>query len=190
MATKTRKPAKPYMPKVGDRVRIRTRESMIREFGADAGGDPDVRSAWRSYMDGLCGRTATVKGISKEGASVDLTSWSSTEDNVNCNYSTDVLEPAKESAAHKRARLEREHLAEIVRRKKAAAERRAAAAAEKKALKARDKARARLPAAAKRALLYLDENTYAFGCQREHVLGIVAALTGVNVYRLKEAAAK
>lgn len=77
--------------KIGDRVRIRSWESMEKEFGLTGDGSIDCRGYFVHSMRHLCGRTATIIGLDDEN--VILRQWSNDKD-INWSFSTDMLEPA------------------------------------------------------------------------------------------------
>ena len=76
--------------KVGDRVRIRSWESMAKESGIDSKGDIETKYNFVKYMKNLCGRTATIIDIN--GIEVKLGEWSNAG-NTTWNFSIDMLEP-------------------------------------------------------------------------------------------------
>ena len=59
--------------KKGDKVRIRQWEDMEKEFGLDDDGDIDCHYSFTKEMKNLCGLTATVDYITKNG--IFLTNW-------------------------------------------------------------------------------------------------------------------
>ena len=76
--------------KVGDRVRIRSWESMAKESGIDSKGDIETKYNFVKYMKNLCGRTATIIDIN--GIEVKLGEWSNAG-NTTWNFSIEMLEP-------------------------------------------------------------------------------------------------
>lgn len=62
--------------KVGDRVRIRQWDDMVKEFGLlDSGGIPFTKTCGTTFMDDmkhLCGRTATITYINYDTEKVEL----------------------------------------------------------------------------------------------------------------------
>ena len=84
--------------RVGDRVRIRSWESMEKEFGTDCSGNILTHFHFIDHMKPLCGRTATISSI--KGKEVNLRGWSNTNGDIAWSYSTDMLEPAEERYGH------------------------------------------------------------------------------------------
>ena len=78
--------------KVGDKVRIRSWESMKSEFGGKSGLVPTY-APFIDLMKPLCGRTAVISSIN--GKKVTLKNWSNTDGDVCWDYSIDMLEPAQ-----------------------------------------------------------------------------------------------
>ena len=76
--------------KVGDRVRIRSWESMAMEFGLNLFGSIECHCYFVDEMKDLCGRTATIVKI--DNRKVELGEWSNNE-NTGWDFSTDMLEP-------------------------------------------------------------------------------------------------
>lgn len=74
--------------KVGDRVRIRSWESMQKEFGSLS----NVKGSFTESMKSLCGQTATIESLGSDGF-VKLKDWSGDGDHL-WSYSTEMLEPA------------------------------------------------------------------------------------------------
>lgn len=77
--------------RVGQRVRIRSWESMDKEFGRNGFGNIAAESSFVDHMRPLCGRTATIESI--YGKKVTLKDWSNSY-NTGWGFSTDMLEPA------------------------------------------------------------------------------------------------
>lgn len=77
--------------KVRDRVRIRSWESMEKEFGTFANGSIKATFGFASAMNNLCGHTATISDI--DGKKVSLKDWDDDNLNTAWGYSTDMLEP-------------------------------------------------------------------------------------------------
>jgi hypothetical protein len=75
---------------VGQRVRIRSLESMEKEFGDDFRNE--VVAGFVSEMDESCGHTATIKFFDGKYVSLD---WDGGFES-RWSYSTDMLEPAEE----------------------------------------------------------------------------------------------
>jgi len=84
-----------YTFKVGDRVRIRQREDMAKEFGITGYGSFQLPNniTFSEKMEPLCGRAATVESINTVRNRVILKDWSDSS-NTSWSYSTDMLEPA------------------------------------------------------------------------------------------------
>lgn len=174
MATKKKTTPSKFIPKVGQRVRFRSWESMEAEFGLNPNGYIDCRCVFTDSMRHLCGTTATVAyvSISKESPMIELYKFSAAGDH-DWGFITDMVEPAKLTKAEKEAEAKRiAAVKEAVEAKKFAEEK---AKAEKEAK------RAALPTPAQSFLRYLDANTDAFGCQREHVVATVGAILGVDL---------
>lgn len=76
---------------VGSRVRIRSWESMVEEFGTNGYGSIPCRRSFTESMRHLCGRFATITGRSFNG-SVGLRDWSDDSGTV-WRYSEDMIEP-------------------------------------------------------------------------------------------------
>lgn len=79
---------------VGDRVRIKSWETLVEEFGIDDWGYIPCKFAFTEEMKYLCGRTAKIEKIvnTRDGKSeLKLENW-----NINPNsqytYSTDMVE--------------------------------------------------------------------------------------------------
>lgn len=53
--------------KVGDKVRVREWDDMVKEFGIDKSGDINCRVAFIQEMKGLCGKIVTISNV-KEGS--------------------------------------------------------------------------------------------------------------------------
>lgn len=53
--------------KIGDKVKIRTWESMRKEFGTDRNGDIPCRCYFVTYMKKYCGKVFTIKEVSRNG---------------------------------------------------------------------------------------------------------------------------
>ena len=82
--------------KVGDRVRVRQWEDMEREFGLTRFGSIANADVFTKSMRTLCGKTATIGGITGEGTitlcnqeDADTLGWG-------WRYSSDMFEPAEE----------------------------------------------------------------------------------------------
>lgn len=174
MATKKKTTTPKFMPKVGQRVRFRSWESMEAEFGLTPNGYIDCHWVFTDMMRHLCGTTATVAsvGSAKESPMIRLDKFSATGDTI-WSYSTDMLEPAKMTKAEKEAEAKR-----IAEHENAEA---AKKFAEEKAKAKKEAKRAALPSQAQSFLRYLDANTDAFGCQRKHVVATVGAILGVDL---------
>lgn len=79
--------------KVGDRVRIRQWADMEKEFGVNLINDIKCKFTFTPSMRDLCGRTATVIYVSKDGGvELDFDDKSCT---MCWSYSTDMIEPIK-----------------------------------------------------------------------------------------------
>lgn len=78
--------------KVGDRVRIRSWESMKREFGLDRDGDIDSPVVFTTGMQEYCGSAATISGLNGDG--VYFEDDSPVGRSSYC-YTTDMIEPAE-----------------------------------------------------------------------------------------------
>lgn len=89
---------KSYSINVGDRVSIRTKEDMIRQFGKTEKGEPKLWCRFTSQMEHLCGRTATVASVSPSG-NITLEDWSDS-DNTNFVFSFDMVQPADSLEDH------------------------------------------------------------------------------------------
>ena len=81
-----------YEFKVGGRVRIRSWDGMLKEFG---GGDAhiDVPQSFTEEMRPLCGVAATIKEIYTKGV-VELGDWDTNNDAACWTFTTGMLEPA------------------------------------------------------------------------------------------------
>ena len=172
MSTKKKTTPTKFMPKVGQRVRFRSWKSMEAEFGLDRDGDIPCDGLFLKRMRHLCGTFATVTEPILGHARHCLSHFSS-GGNTEWAYSADMLEPAKLTKAEKEAEAKRIAAHEKAEAKKKAAEEKAKAEKEAK--------RAALPTPAQSFLRYLDANTDAFGCQREHVVATVGAILGVDL---------
>lgn len=86
---------KSYDINVGDRVAIRTKEDMIRQFGKAENGEPKLWCRFTSQMEHLCGRTATVASVNPRG-NVTLEDWSDS-DNTDFIFSFDMIQHADSS---------------------------------------------------------------------------------------------
>lgn len=149
--------------KVGDLVRIVKKP-------ATPGSSPGFEPAMGQYKGKVAKITHASDADYGQSIKIDL------DDEVYW-WSARWLTPAKESKAQKSKRLAAEKCAAVAAAKaKAAAD---AAAAKAKAMRAT--VLAALSDPARKAMEYLDANPGAFGCQREHVLAIVAALTGCEL---------
>lgn len=78
--------------KVGDRVRIRSWESMEKEFGTFAHGSIKATYSFSQSMHNLCGLTATISGM--DGKRVYLEDWNGDTVDTFWSFSTDMIEPA------------------------------------------------------------------------------------------------
>lgn len=77
---------------VGQRVRIRSWESMEKEFGHNSCGSIAAKGSFSKSMRPLCGRTATIASI--DGKYVELKDWNDYSGDTHWQFSTDMLEPA------------------------------------------------------------------------------------------------
>lgn len=71
--------------KIGDKVKIRTWESMVKEFGTDRDGDIPCRCYFVTYMKKYCGKVFTIKEVSRNGryhldGDDDISDWRFSED--------------------------------------------------------------------------------------------------------------
>lgn len=71
--------------KIGDKVKIRTWESMRKEFGTDRAGDIPCRCYFVTYMKKYCGKVFTIKEVSRNGryrldGDDDVSDWKFSED--------------------------------------------------------------------------------------------------------------
>lgn len=172
MATKKKTTPTKFKPTVGQRVRFRSWKSMEAEFGLDSDGDIPCEALFLKMMRHLCGTFATVtKPMSRYNRNC-LSDFSSGGD-TDWAFSTDMIEPAKMTKAEKEAEAKR-----IAAHEKAEA---AKKFVEEKAKAEKEAERAALPTPAQSFLRYLDANTDAFGCQREHVVATVGAILGVDL---------
>jgi hypothetical protein len=85
---------KKHQFKVGDRVRIRAWDDMVKEFGTDAGeaipcGDEFFVPAMRH----LCGREASIVKIDEKF--VVMNDWSDKSGNVTWVFTTSMIEPVE-----------------------------------------------------------------------------------------------
>lgn len=80
--------------KVGDKVRIRSWESMRKVFGINGDGNINTPICFTEGMKYLCGKTAIISLI--DGKEVLLMSWD-TSSNTDWYYCTDMLEPAEKN---------------------------------------------------------------------------------------------
>lgn len=81
---------------IGDRVRVRAWDDMVKEFGVDELGDIDTGYLYFvSDMESLCGATATVKGF--DGRDVNLDDWD-LDENIDTDWclSEEMLELVEE----------------------------------------------------------------------------------------------
>ena len=85
--------SKKYNFKVGDRVRIRQWDDMVKEFGVDFTGDIKCTRWFTPLMKHLCGRIATIKSMSDYDIYLD---FENKEGRTNFVYSTDMIEPANQ----------------------------------------------------------------------------------------------
>jgi len=77
--------------KVGDRVRVRQWDDMVKEFGLTLLVDCKTNPSFVTNMKHLCGREATIKDLhSKYGC--ELLDWSDTSGDMNWSFSTQMLE--------------------------------------------------------------------------------------------------
>lgn len=71
--------------KIGDKVKIRTWESMAKEFGTDRNGDIPCRWCFVTHMKKYCGKVFTIKEVSRNGwycldGDDDISDWKFSED--------------------------------------------------------------------------------------------------------------
>ena len=52
--------------KIGDRVRIRTLDSLLREFGSTSRGLPQVQVIWMRGMSQYCGETGVLTALPRD----------------------------------------------------------------------------------------------------------------------------
>ena len=76
--------------KVGELVRIRQWDDMVKEFGLDADGDIKTYAGFVSYMKPLCGKYAEI--VRLNGSLVKLKFFNCDGLNTSWGYSTDVIE--------------------------------------------------------------------------------------------------
>lgn len=76
--------------KVGELVRIRQWDDMVKEFGLDADGDIKTYAGFVSYMKPLCGKYAEI--VRLDGSLVELKFFNCDGLNTSWNYSTDMIE--------------------------------------------------------------------------------------------------
>lgn len=76
--------------KVGDRVRIRQWDDMVKEFGI-TDDSIDCKYAFTTSMKHLCGRAATICKI--YGDKILLEDWSDNSYATGWEFSTDMIEP-------------------------------------------------------------------------------------------------
>ena len=61
------KPKSPHLIMIGDKIRFKTLDQMLEEFGEDQNGSPDVLGGWVDDMDDLCGKAFKVKEVNHYG---------------------------------------------------------------------------------------------------------------------------
>lgn len=75
--------------KVGDKVKIRSWESMAKEFGVDLSGDIKCKNFFTRHMRKYCGKTFTIKEAYKKHDDVDCYRF----DDIDCFvFSNDMFE--------------------------------------------------------------------------------------------------
>lgn len=82
--------------KVGDRVRIREWNDMIKEFGHDACGNIKVPFKFTKYMTFLCGRTATIKDLCRNNRVI--LDFDDKSGDTHWSFSPEMLEHASEKS--------------------------------------------------------------------------------------------
>lgn len=86
--------------RIGQRVRIRDWDDMLKEFGPTRFGSIDCKYAFSSFMKHLCGCEAIICGI--YGSEVKLCDWTGCEEGADTDfyYSFDMIEPVDSPATY------------------------------------------------------------------------------------------
>ena len=77
--------------KVGELVRIRQWDDMVKEFGTNGYGSVDCNYSFTDAMKPLCGKYAEIVRLDKDGR-VGLKLFNCDDLNTNWGYSTDMIE--------------------------------------------------------------------------------------------------
>ena len=77
--------------KVGELVRIRQWDDMVKEFGTKATGSVNCKCAFSDYMKPLCGKYAEIENLDKDGR-VGLKFFNCEGLYTGWGYSTDMIE--------------------------------------------------------------------------------------------------
>ena len=78
--------------KVGELVRIRQWDDMVKEFGVDADGAIKTCVGFVSFMKPLCGKYAEIVGLAENDAEVKLKFFNCCGLDTSWKYSTDMIE--------------------------------------------------------------------------------------------------
>lgn len=78
--------------KVGELVRIRQWDDMVKEFGVGADGDINSLAPFVTSMKPLCGKYAEIVGLAENDAEVKLKFFNCCGLDTSWQYSTDVIE--------------------------------------------------------------------------------------------------
>ena len=78
--------------KVGELVRIRQWNDMVKEFGTDSFGSVACRYFFNKRMKPLCGKYAEIVSLAENGVDVKLKFFNCDDLDTSWEYSTDILE--------------------------------------------------------------------------------------------------